>query len=188
MADLSAKSPCSGLLPLTLGSLKLTEEQPQAMWLLAPYKGRQQALDKALQAAHGMGFPAPNRATGKAGSRAVWFGREAALLIGPAPEAALAGHAALSDQSDAWAVVRLEGAGAEDVLARLVPVDLRAQVFKRGHTVRTELKHMMASVTRTAPQAFQIMVMRSMAETLVHDLKTAMEAAAARGYSAGITN
>lgn len=181
VVELIAKSPCAGLLPMTIGGLSLREETPDHITSLAPYRGRQAALGQALQAAHGMGYPAPNRATGKAGSRAVWFGRDMALLIGPAPDATLAEHAALSDQSDAWAVVLLEGAQAEDVLARLVPVDLRRQVFKRGHTARSELKHMMASVTRTGAQVFQIMVMRSMAQTLVHDLKTAMEAVAARG-------
>ncbi|MBY6139230.1 sarcosine oxidase subunit gamma [Leisingera daeponensis] len=181
MAELIAKSPCDGLLPATIGGMSLTEEHPGAMWAIAPFNGQLKVLGKALEAAHGMAFPAPNRATGKAGSRAVWFGRDMALLMGPAPDAGLAKHAALTDQSDAWAVVRLEGQGAEDVLARLVPVDLRPQVFKRGHTARTELKHMMASVTRTGPQSFQIMVFRSMAKTLVHDLKTAMEAVAARG-------
>ncbi|WP_264212885.1 sarcosine oxidase subunit gamma [Leisingera thetidis] len=181
MADLIAKSPCEGLLPATIGGMSLTEEHPGAIWAVAPFKGEQKVLSKALEAAHGMAFPAPNRATGKAGSRAVWFGRGMALLMGPVPDAGLAKHAALTDQSDAWAVVRLDGAEAENVLARLVPVDLRGQVFKRGHTVRTELKHMMASVTRVGPQAFQIMVFRSMAKTLVHDLKTAMEAVAARG-------
>ncbi|WP_435660385.1 sarcosine oxidase subunit gamma [Leisingera caerulea] len=181
MAELTAKSPCDRLLPVTIGGMSLTEEQPGSMWIVAPFKGQQEALSKALEAAHGMAFPAVNRATGKAGSRAVWFGRDMALLMGPAPDASLAKHAALTDQSDAWAVVRLDGQGAEDVLARLVPVDLRSRGFKRGHTARTELKHMMASLTRTGPQAFQIMVFRSMAKTLVHDLKTAMEAVTARG-------
>jgi len=37
----------------------------------------------------------------------------------------------------------------------------------------------MASLTKTGENAFQIMVFRSMAETLVHDLKTAMEGVAA---------
>ena len=181
MADLIAKSPCDGLLPVTVGALTLTEETPGVMTTVAPYNGKEKALSTALEAAHGMAFPAANRATGKTGNRAVWFGRGMALLMGPAPDAALAEHAALTDQSDAWTVVRLEGDGAEDVLARLVPADLRASQFKRGHTARTELAHMMASVTRVGPQAFQVMVFRSMAKTLVHDLKTAMEAVTARG-------
>ncbi|TMV08042.1 sarcosine oxidase subunit gamma [Ruegeria sediminis] len=181
MDKLIAKSPCEGLLPLTVGSVTLTEEEPGVMTSVAPYKGCEEALSEALKAAHGMGYPAANRATGRAGSRAVWFGHGQAMLIGPVPDATLSEHAAIVDQSDAWAVVRLEGEGAEDVLARLVPVDLRAAHFKRGHTVRSLLFHMTASITRVGDTAFQIMVFRSMAETLVHDLKTAMEGVAARG-------
>ena len=98
----------------------------------------------------------------------------------PAPEASLAEHAALTDQSDAWLVVRLEGAGARDVLARLTPVDLRDSAFKRGHTARTELAHMMASLTRVGPQAYQVLVFRGFSQTLAHDLKSAMEGVAAR--------
>ena len=89
--------------------------------------------------------------------------------------------AALVDQSDAWAVVRLEGEGAEDVLARLVPVDLRLVSFPMGATARSKIGHMSGSVTRVGEDAFWLMVFRSMAETLVHDLKSAMEAVAARG-------
>ncbi len=111
----------------------------------------------------------------------MWFGRDLVLLIGPEPHGSLARHAAIVDQSDAWAVVRLQGAGAEAVLARLVPVDLRAAHFKRGHTLRSQLQHMNVSITRVAADAFQIMAFRSMAQTLVHDLKTAMEGVAARG-------
>lgn len=181
MAELVAKSPCAGLLPLEIGAVNVSEEDLGAVTSVMPYKGQEKALSAALQAAHGMAFPAPNRATGKAGARAVWFGRDQAMLMGPAPEAALAAHAALSDQSDAWAAVRLEGEAAEAVLARLVPVDLRASVFKRGHTVRSQVAHMAGSVTRVGERAFLILVFRSMAATLVHDLKTAMEAAAVRG-------
>ncbi|KUP92073.1 sarcosine oxidase subunit gamma [Tritonibacter horizontis] len=181
LKDLTATSPCAGLLPVTIGGLTLSEAVQLPMTLMAPFKGQEAALSHALEAAHGMSFPAPNRATGKAGARAVWFGRAQALLIGPVPDPALAAHAALTDLSDGWAVVRLEGERAEDVLARLVPVDVRIRVFKRGHTARTELKHMMASVTRVGTKSFQIMVFRSFAATLVHDLKTAMEGLAARG-------
>ena len=181
MAELVAKTPCAGLLPLEVGSVTAAEEDLGTITALLPYRGKEKALSQALQAAHGMGLPAPNRATGRAGARALWFGRSQALLLGPAPDAALAEHAALTDQSDAWAAVRLEGDGAEAVLARLVPVDLRGHVFKRGHTARSQVAHMAGSVTRVGERAFLILVFRSMAHTLVHDLKTAMEAVAARG-------
>ncbi|WP_321170030.1 sarcosine oxidase subunit gamma [Sedimentitalea xiamensis] len=103
------------------------------------------------------------------------------MLAGSEPAPGLSGHAVLVDQSDAWAVVRLQGPQATDVLARLVPVDLRPRHFKRGHTVRTDLMRMNVSITRVADAAFLIMAFRSMAATLVHDLKTAMEGVAARG-------
>lgn len=180
MTKLAAKLPCDGMLPITIGSVTLSEDSPASMTSVAPYKGRDAALSEALKAAHGMAFPAPNRATGKAGSRAVWFGQGVALLMGPAPDAGLAGQAALSDQTDAWCVVRLEGAGARDVLARLTPVDLRHGTFRTGHTARTELMHMAASITRVGPKAYQVMVFRAFARTLVHDLETAMQGVAAR--------
>lgn len=180
MVELVALSACTGLLPLSVGGITLSEVVPDAMTSLAPFKGQDKAASTALKAAHGMALPAPNRATGKAEARAIWLSRGQIMLVGPRPDAGLAKYAALTDQTDAWAVVRLEGTGVEDVLARLIPVDARASVFKRGHTARTDLKHMMASVTRIGDRAFQVMVFRSMAETLVHDLKSAMEGVASR--------
>ncbi|MCE8009370.1 sarcosine oxidase subunit gamma [Aestuariivita sp.] len=181
MVDLIAKSPCDGLLPKTMDGISLTEVEMTSITSVAPFKGREGALSEALKTAHGMAFPAPNRATGKEGARAVWFSRGQAVLIGPEPDVALGRFAALTDQSDAWSVVRLDGEGVEEVLARLVPIDLRPQSFKRGHTARTQLMHMTASITRVGERAFQIMVFRSMSATLVHDLETAMEGVAARG-------
>lgn len=180
MVDLIARSACQGLLPLSVGDITLSEVSPGVMTSLAAFKGQEKAASTALKAAHGMVMPAVNRSAGKAESRAIWLGRGQVMLLGPVPDASLSKHAALTDQSDAWAVVRLEGAQAEDVLARLIPVDVRASVFKRGHTMRTDLLHMMASVTRVGSHAFQIMVFRSMAETLVHDLQSAMEGVASR--------
>lgn len=180
MVELTAKTPCDGLLPLKIGAAELTEVEGGALTSLSPM-GDVAALGAALEKAHGPGWPAPLRATGKAGARCIWFGRDAALLMGPVPDPALAEHAAVVDQSDAWAVVELKGAGAVDVLARLVPVDLREGQFKRGHSLRTQIYHMSASITKTGADTFLILVFRSMASTLVHDIKTAMEAVAARG-------
>ncbi len=180
MVELVAKSPCAGLLPLTIGAVTLTEVAPGVITSLSPRAGQEAALSKALKAAHGMALPGAGRGTGREGARAIWFVRGQVMLMGPAPDPGLSEFAALTDQSDAWAVVRLEGDGAEDVMARLAPVDLRAESFKRGHTLHTDIQHMSGSITRVGERALQIMVFRSMAQTLVHDLKTAMEGVAAR--------
>ena len=181
MVDLVALSPCEGLLPLTIGDASVTEVETGHLTSIAAFRGQDKAVSDALKKAYGMATPAPNRATGKEGARAIWFGPRMMLLQGPAPDKTLAKHAALTDQTHAWVTVRIDGAAAEAVMARLTPVDVRASQFKRGHTARTELQHMMASITRTGPQAFQIMVFRGFAETLIHDLKAAMSSVAARG-------
>ncbi len=169
MVNLIAKSPCANLLPRTIGTVTATEVEPGPVTLIQPRRG-----------APDLNLPAPNRMSGKDGARLLWFGRGQYLLMGAAPDAELAKHAALVDQSDGWAWVRLDGAGAEDVLARMIPLDLRPQTFKRGHTARTEIAHMSGSITRLGDASLLICVFRSMANTLVHDLTVAMKAVAAR--------
>lgn len=179
MANLVALSPCEGLLPQTIGAVTIAEIDPGPVTAILPFKGQEKAVGEALKSALGLGFPAPGRSQSKGGARAIWVGKGEALLMGAAcPD--LAG-AACVDQSDAWCVVEIVGDRAEDVLARLVPLDLRASQFKRGHTARTLLGHMTASATRSGAKAFEIMVFRSMAETLVEELTRAAGAVAARG-------
>ena len=186
-AGLTPLTPCAGLLPITLGGLTLAEVAPGPMALLAPRaekgagqgSGQGAALAAAL-AAQGLGWPAPGQALESGAARLCWFDHDHALWSGaPLPEG-LAPLACITDQSDAWAVVDLTGAGACDVLARVMPLDLRARAFAPGTVARSDLQHMPAHVTRLAVDGFRIMVFRSMARTLVHDLHGAMKAVQAR--------
>ncbi|WP_299723652.1 sarcosine oxidase subunit gamma [uncultured Tateyamaria sp.] len=181
MAELIAKTPLDGMGEKTIGTVTLAEVDLGALTSVAPYKGAAKAAGEALKKAHDTSWPAPLRATGKDGARAIWFGREMILLAGPAPDATLGVHAALTDQSDTWVAVTLSGARTEDVLARLAPVDVSLATFKRGHTARTQIQHMNGSLTRIGTDTFLILVFRSMAGTLLHDLERAMESVAARG-------
>lgn len=180
MVELKEHSPCAGLLPLEIGSVTLEELDVGRLTSLSAL-GDASGMSNALEKAHGMALPKPDRSTGKEGARCLWFGRGEALLIGPEPDATLGMHGAVVDQTDAWAVVSLKGEGATDVLARLVPVDLRNGAFKRGHTLRSQIMHMNGSITKLGSDHFMLMVFRSMAGTLVHDLRAAMAAVASRG-------
>ncbi|MGC9367915.1 MAG: sarcosine oxidase subunit gamma [Paracoccaceae bacterium] len=180
MAKLIAQPPLKEGLPLEAGTTTLRAPRVGAITSLAPFDGGEGALSEALQAAHGLAFPAPNRATSGAAARCVWTGRGQAMLMGPAPDAGLAKHAAMTDQSDAWALFRLEGADAAAVLVRLVPVDLHPAIFATGHTARTLLGHMACSLTRVGEAGFDIMVMRSMARSALHELGVAMKSVAAQ--------
>lgn len=184
MIELKPLSPATGLLPLDIGGVTLREAEMAALTLIAPYMGREAQLTKALEAAHGLGWPQAGETTQSGDAWLIWFGRKQAVLVGAAASAKLAAHAALTDQSDAWSCVLLEGAGARDVLARLTPLDMRDVAFPVGATARTEVFHMACSITRIEAQSWQIMGFRSMAKTLVHDLQVAMEGVAARAKPA----
>jgi len=173
VASLIALTPAQGLLPLTVGDVTVAEVAAGSLTSVAPFKGQKTAVSHALKDQVGAGLPAMGRRTGAV----TWFGHGVWMVAG----AVSPKGAAVTDQSDAWVVVEVQGAGAEDVLARLVPVDLRASVFKKNHVAKTMLAHMSVTIIRTGPDRFEIMAMRSMARTLVHDLETAMRGVAARG-------
>ncbi len=185
VVSLIAKTPLAGHLPVTVGTCTLAEVMLGPVTSLSPYRGREQALSDALMAAHGVAFPAPNRVAQGDGLRLVWSGRAQAFLTGAAPGAGLGDHAALTDQSDGWAGLHLSGTGAEAVLARLVPVDLRAPAFDVGHCARTQVQHINALIIRTGEQAFEIMVMRSFGQTAVHEITEAMRGVNARAAVRG---
>lgn len=179
MAELISKSPLDGRAPAEIGAAWLSEVVATPITCVAPFRQRQAEADEVLRSALGLGFPEPGAVIASAQARCVWSGREQAFLIGAAPPEPLGGCALVTDITDGWAMLRLGGAGAEDVLARLVPVDLRAGAFAPGRVLRSELAQMMALIRRTEDD-FEIMVMRSFAESAWSELQSAMETVAAR--------
>lgn len=178
MAELIEKSPCAGMgLPRIDGGVVLEEWLPGAITSVAPLAGA--GADAAL-APLGFGFPAPNTMAQAQGARIVWTGRGQAFVIGADAPEGLASVAALTDQSDGWAGLRLSGPAAADVLARLVPLDLSPRVFPTCAAARSLLGHMALVLMRPEPEVFDLLVFRSMARTAVHELETAMTQLAAR--------
>ena len=176
MPELIAKSALEGR-SITLGGVTLAEADPGPITSIALFPSGAKAAAKGLKPL-GLAFPAPNRFAEKKGARIVWTGRDQAFLMGVEPPA-LEG-AAVTDQSDGWSVLALGGPGHVDVLARLVPMDLRLSRFPVGRVARSQVNHMNAVILRTGDYAVEIMVFRSMARTAWHDLETAMHMVAAR--------
>ena len=161
MADLIAKSPARGLTPVDAGGVTLTEAPMGPIWAVMPLRGKADAVSKALEKAHGLGFPAAGLLQEAEGARIAWSGLDQAFLMGVLPDRTLAAHAALTDQSDAWAHLVLEGAAV-------------------GAARRTLVGHMSALILHPGGDRFEILVFRSMAATAVHELIRAMRAVAAR--------
>jgi heterotetrameric sarcosine oxidase gamma subunit len=174
--ELIAKSALDGR-SLTSGTVTLAEVAVGPITSINVFPGGAKAVAKGLKTL-GLAMPDPNSFAEKKGVRIVWTGRDQAFLIGVAPPV-LEG-AAVTDQSDGWAVLSVSGAGVADVLARWVPIDLRLAVFPVGRAVRTQLNHMNVVIQRTGDHAFEIMVFRSMARTAWHEVETAMHMVQAR--------
>lgn len=162
---------------MTHGGVVLSESSAGPLTSVAPFAGQAEEVSRAMRDRLGFAFPAPNRFERSASGMAVWTGPGQALVLGVSVD--LEG-AALTDQTDAWAHLVLEGGGAAEVLARLVPLDLRDAVFAEGHAARTLLFHMTATLMRTGAERWEILVFRSMAQSAVHDLTWAMRGVAGR--------
>ncbi|MFV0359621.1 sarcosine oxidase subunit gamma [Tropicimonas sp.] len=178
MSRLLPEWPLAGL-DTTHGSARLRSVVLTPVTWIAPFPGHGAALSEVLRAAFGFGFPEPGEAFSAASARLIWSGREQALLVGAPPDPSLATHAAVIDQSDGWAAFELTGPRAEDVLARLTPLDLRPVAFAPGQTARSLLGHMNAQITSIG-SGYEFLLMRSMAQTAAHELQEAMRSVAAR--------
>lgn len=176
--EMTARTPCAGVLPLRIGSVRIEEQPFQPMTSVMPLAGKEKSVSTALQKQVGAGLPEVGQTATGDKVRVIWSGLGQYMVLGAALKPIKG--AAMTDQGDGWTHVSVEGAGARDVLARLVPMDLRDASLSEGGAARTQLGHMAAILLRTGVTRYEVMVFRSMAATLVHDLKGAMEAVAAR--------
>ncbi len=178
MADLIATSAFQALLPLEIGGITATEESFDAITSVAPLRGQTAAVSAAMEAQIGLALPAIGRMVQSDKASLAWAGHGQFFLFGVDP-GPIPG-AAQTDQTDAWACLLIDGLGARDVLARLTAIDLRPAAFEIGHAARAQLGHMNALIIRTCENSYRLMVFRSMAETLAHEIGQAMRSVAAR--------
>jgi len=172
VAELRDLAPQAGLtLPVEAGACRLSALPAGPIVAIAPYPGRRGDV-----AARMGGFPDPGQVLDLPAGRLVWAGRESAFLFGTAPD--LAGVAAQTEQSDGWCGLRLEGADAAEVLARLVAVDLAPLAVPSA--ARAQLNHMPLLLVRGGDSLWDLWSYRSMAGTMVHELGAAMAGLAAR--------
>ena len=179
MIKLLPKSAAAGLTPIKISNTKITELDKLTLTSVYAYKGQSEKLSEQLKKSHGMALPHNGRATGREGARALWFGRHT-LLVGPKYDEKLTKLAILTDQSDAWVVLRISGDLIEKVLMRLSPVDIRFKTFRTGDVVRTGLQHVNVTLHRIGANTIDVYGYRSMAKTLCHELNQALTIVAAR--------
>ena len=149
MPRLIETSACEGLLPVILPEVGLSELPFAPVTSVAPFAGKEKAVGTALKKL-GLGWPGPGQSVRAGEAACLWTGRGQAFLVAAAPQG-LAGLAALTDPSDGWARVRLQGPGAEAVLSRPVPLDLPAPAFLACSVARRGHNHFCLFHTHGAP-------------------------------------
>jgi heterotetrameric sarcosine oxidase gamma subunit len=165
----------------TIGAVTLAAWDPGPIYSIALFPGGEKAAAKALKPL-GLAMPAPGRMIRADDLALVWTGRDQAFLLGGAPPEGFPG--AVTDQSDGWAGIAVVGDGGADLLARLVPLDLRAAAFPPGRVARAGLNHMQVVLIREET-GYRLLVFRSMARTAWHELAEAAGRLAARVEAGG---
>ncbi len=138
--------------------------------------GGAEALARRVEQSLGLALPATPRIVSGAGHDVIWSGPDQWLLRTssraelPPLISELAHDAAISDQSDARAALRLSGPHLRDVLAKGVMIDLHPAAFAVGDAAATSVAHLGVNLWRLPDEAdgpvFEIMVARSFAGSL----------------------
>lgn len=134
--------------------------------------GEAAALSQAVEGRLGIALPTTPKIVPGASHDAIWSGPDQWLLRAAARDGfgslmeAFSAQAAVSDQSDARAALRLSGPHVRDVLAKGVMLDLHHAAFAVGDTALTSIAHIGVHLWRLADgpdgSVFEIMVARSM--------------------------
>jgi methylglutamate dehydrogenase subunit D len=164
---------------------------PLAIVTIMARKGRAEALAAALGDGFGLALPGPGQSTTGKDVVLRWAGPEQWLAIAEGARdgelyrrlaAALAETASLVDQSHGRVAIVIAGPRARAVLAKGTAVDLHPSRFRPDQVAMTQMAHVGVHLTKVAPDAFELLVFRSFAESLFEFL-SAM--AAEYGYEVG---
>lgn len=185
---LQACSPLDAL-EIRHGELLLRERNHLALVSMATSTADDAALAGPLKARYQLALPAIGRSSTSENENFRLMGLQPGLWLllfehpGSDPLKALRGGdtgslpatARLTDQSDAWVFLELQGPGATAALERLCPLDLHPDFFEVGHLSRTVFELMGTILIRTDIDCWLMLSARSTASSFVHAVSTAVE-------------
>ena len=152
--------------------LVIEERTDIALASVIAKRGKREPLAAAVSTAYGVTLPNGPRRAASGPFAFAGTGPEQWLASAEGAEAAgfaaklrarIGLFAAVLDQSDARLVLRLSGPRVRDVLAKGVPVDLHAKVFKPGDVATTLVAYIGVQLDRIDDATFQLTAPRSMA-------------------------
>ena len=180
MPELTATTPLNGY-EKSFGETTLAEPQGLALVSLACPLNGDEALGAALT---GMDLtrPAAGNSTIYGDTRLIWTAPDQMLLVfahsTPDAVAAVAARtgdtAYLTDQTDNWCALSLEGPLARMALERICPLDLHNDSFAVDSAARTVMEHLGVLIVRTGADAFLLLSASSSAGSFLHAVETSL--------------
>ena len=165
------------------GGVIATDRDGLGLATVAVRKSQSPALTQRVNERFGLLLPAGPRRAAAAGvafagtGPGMWLatqekgGNEFAAAL----EEEIGAMAAVTDQSDGYAVLRLAGPKVRDALAKIIPLDVHPAVFRPGDVASTTASHMGITLWRLEDAAegspvFEVAVFRSLAGSFWHAL------------------
>lgn len=174
--ELAPRSPLGGIRQ-DFDGVSLSEPAGLGIAAIPVPQGGDAALADAARAAWGLELPTVGRYS---------IGSDGLLIIGTSPDqffavfpcegsdaarlvaTALGGAAWVAEQSDAWAVLDVEGPRVRAALERVCRLDLHPDVFAADMAQRTLMEHLPVVVMRLADDRFRLMSPSSSALSFLH--------------------
>ena len=140
-------------------------------------RGKWSAVAKVGKTAFGVALPEKSLAVAAGGSLLIWSGPDQFLVLSARDSAmetarsTFAGMASLSEQSDGRSLIRISGARARDMLAKVCSLDLHPSAFPPGTAAATSIDHTSVNLWRGEDGAdsaavFNLLVFATFAESL----------------------
>lgn len=171
--------------PASYEGIHLSAFQPPAIVSMATPNGADDALATVLQTAYGIELPAVGRAAISAKDSATFLrlaqDQMFVLFVAPATgkptdaiRTAIGDAAYLTDQSDSWAALRIEGPQTRAALERICALDLHVDKFTPGTVARTAMEHLGVIMLCEAPDKVLMLSARSSADNFLHAVETSV--------------
>jgi sarcosine oxidase subunit gamma len=165
------------------GETHIHEENPISIVSLGVPRNGLAPLDQQLQQLYGVGFPRPGKVNRQGDSIALLgLQTDQCFLVSATPwpdpvlelNPLLADYAYLSDQSDSWASVIIEGPLCRSALERMSTLDVSAEYFTTSSVARTAMDHLSVIIEQPAMHRFRLFTPRSSAQDFAHALCTSL--------------
>ena len=161
----------------TIGATRIREITPVTIVSIATPMGGHEKLDALLEKTTGLQLPAIGKINRHEESLAVLglqtdqcFMVSFSEQLDPANtlQSLLGGAGYLSDQSDSWVVLEIDGPLSRSALERICPLNLAANVFTQDSVARTSMEHLSVIIEHPSAHCFRLYSPRSSARSFLH--------------------